>query len=533
MAIDIKQLINKSKEKTKESSSKENALGTIGSMGGSIGSIVTNSIELAGIADTSGISNKINEVNNTTFNDSDFDSLVNTWDNTQDINNVSYRDVRGKSALDMGITAASNTVSGATTGASIGGPIGAIIGGVVGLGSSLGGIITGNNKAKRKARQLNKQINEANLLQQNNLITSAQNIDDMNDYSKIGNLFKDGGEINEFNNGGTHEENPLGGIPVSRDSNGIPNMVEEGEVKFKDYVFSNRLKPDNMKDKTFADYARKYNKEAKERPNDPITKRGLDAKMNKLKEEQELIKNKENINTNVNTFDNGGYMSYARYAPVVGSTIDYIGDLFGANNPDYSSADAMAKSADSLSDASYTPITQKLSYTPFDINYATNKINAQAGATRRAIQNNSGGIKGAALTGLIASDYNTQSQLGDLSIKADEYNRANKERVATFNRATDQYNTDNKLRVESFNRENALQKIQARKQAIQMRDIEDYRTGEARSRIKTSFFDNLGALGRESYDRNLVNQLDSFGYTIDSRGNVKRKEGNNNDKKKQ
>lgn len=39
--------------------------------------------------------------------------------------------------------------------------------------------------------------------------------------------------------GGTHEQNPLGGIPMGT------NSVEEGEVKFKfpdgDYVFSNRL----------------------------------------------------------------------------------------------------------------------------------------------------------------------------------------------------------------------------------------------------------------------------------------------------
>ena len=50
----------------------------------------------------------------------------------------------------------------------------------------------------------------------------------------------------EFNEGGTHEENPHGGIPMGIGSNGIPNTVEEGETSFSfkegKYIFSNRLK---------------------------------------------------------------------------------------------------------------------------------------------------------------------------------------------------------------------------------------------------------------------------------------------------
>ena len=45
------------------------------------------------------------------------------------------------------------------------------------------------------------------------------------------------------NEGGTHEENPNGGVPVGIDKEGVPNLVEEGEIIFNDYVFSNRLKP--------------------------------------------------------------------------------------------------------------------------------------------------------------------------------------------------------------------------------------------------------------------------------------------------
>ena len=47
--------------------------------------------------------------------------------------------------------------------------------------------------------------------------------------------------------GDSHERNPLGGVPMGLDENGVPNLVEEGETVFNDYVFSNRLKvPSSM-----------------------------------------------------------------------------------------------------------------------------------------------------------------------------------------------------------------------------------------------------------------------------------------------
>ena len=48
-------------------------------------------------------------------------------------------------------------------------------------------------------------------------------------------------DIIPIENGGTHEENPYGGVPMGVGQNGKINTVEEGEVKFGDYIFSNRL----------------------------------------------------------------------------------------------------------------------------------------------------------------------------------------------------------------------------------------------------------------------------------------------------
>ena len=64
-----------------------------------------------------------------------------------------------------------------------------------------------------------------------------------NDYAGGGTMFNNNGfgantmneiPVNEFNAGGTHEANPLGGIPQGMGTNGKPNLVEEGELKIPD-----------------------------------------------------------------------------------------------------------------------------------------------------------------------------------------------------------------------------------------------------------------------------------------------------------
>jgi hypothetical protein len=42
--------------------------------------------------------------------------------------------------------------------------------------------------------------------------------------------------------GGTHEENPNQGVPQGIAPDGLPNLVEEGEVIYNDFVYSDRLK---------------------------------------------------------------------------------------------------------------------------------------------------------------------------------------------------------------------------------------------------------------------------------------------------
>ena len=103
-----------------------------------------------------------------------------------------------------------------------------------------------------------------------------------------------------INAGKSHEENPNEGVQLGVDPEGTPNLVEEGETVFDDYVYSNRILADaqtkekfglpRKKDITFADISKKLEKESSERPNDPISQAGLKAQMHQLADEQERQK---------------------------------------------------------------------------------------------------------------------------------------------------------------------------------------------------------------------------------------------------
>lgn len=339
-----------------------------------------------------------------------------------------------------------------------------------------------------------------------------------------GNLFDEGGLMHQhggifsndvviIGNGGTHEENPFEGVQIGVDSQGIPNMVEEGEVIWNDYVFSNRLKPtQEFKDKykvkgeTFADVAKEMQKESEERPNDPISKRGLEDSMMKLQIEQEDIRMKNNKRGNKNLFDDGGNLSWLRYAPVAGSALGVIGDLF--SKPDYSNANLVMEAANKAGEylpVSYTPIGNYLDYTPFDRNYYTNKLTGQAGATRRAVVNQSAGNRATAMAGLLAADYNAQGKYGDLIRQAEEFNLAQRQAVEQFNRATNQANAEMGLQASRANQAARQAAAEARlkgvAQAAALRDAEDKQRAASRSANLSGLFTNLGNVGTDILNR--------------------------------
>lgn len=186
-----------------------------------------------------------------------------------------------------------------------------------------------NHGASKKFNWLSKENEAGASFVNNSLQTSAQRIlnTNMRNLESNYNSAAYGGELNTqggdftngivyIDNGGTHEENPNGGVPMGIDSEGTPNLVEEGEVVFNDYVFSKRLKvPETMRQKyklkgtkplTFADAAILLSKESEERPNDSISRRGLVDSMIKLQQAQEQLRTENNINNN--RYAHGGIM---------------------------------------------------------------------------------------------------------------------------------------------------------------------------------------------------------------------------------
>lgn len=413
-----------------------------------------------------------------------------------------------------------------------------------------------------------------------------------------GNLITNGAEwdngITIIGNGGTHEENPMEGVQMGMDAQGVPNLVEEGEVIFNDYVFSDRMKvPNNTRERlglskkdknlTFAKAAKKLSKESEERPNDPISKNGLEHSLGILSYTQEDERFKKQMRnpefrrqlmaqlspqeqqyahggklglkydvevpyapaedaasdaTETSTTkdgdrgnkDNSSKLTWLRYAPVVGAAIGLGQNIF--SKPDYSSSDAILNAANEVgryTPVGFNPLGDYLTYRPFDRNYYINKLNAQSGATRRAIVNQSAGNRATALAGLLAADYNAQGKLGDLARQAEEYNLGQRERVAAFNRGTNQFNSEMGLKAAMANQEAALrarsQRLSGVAQAMQVRDAVDARRGASMSANLTNFFNSLGDIGREEYSRNMIMSNPALYYSIDSKGNVTYKNG--------
>lgn len=309
---------------------KKNALGTSMEMLGGTSNIIGAGMQNAQIADISGLQSQADSIKNYNVQSNSNESLLDEWSNANLMSNVTYDQVRGVSRGESAMNTLGGVVSGASSGASAG-PLGAIIGGTVGLFSGLGGLFGGNVKAKKEQERLNKEIQLANQSKLRNLANRANTLESESDFNLLTNYAAKGGllrtqsefsnGINIIGNGGTHESNPNDGIQVGVDPQGIPNLVEEGEVIFNDYVFSNRLKPstkfkkqNKLNGNTFADLAKKAQKESKERPNDPISKKGLMDSMNRLQATQEEVKMKDNIKNQGNVFATGGSKgSYNNY----------------------------------------------------------------------------------------------------------------------------------------------------------------------------------------------------------------------------
>ena len=447
-----------------------------------------------------------------------------------------------------------------------------------------------SNKASNHAKALNSKIDLANKRAYMGLFNTAANISKNNALSALASSYALGGQLSHggifddafttIDSGGTHETNPNNGVPIGVDPSGIPNLVEEGEVIWNDYVFSNRLKvPNKVKKKyglkdnsTFAEAIKKFTKESEELPHDPITKRGMNAIASELAgvQEGERVK-KDNSNVG-NMFDEGGFIKEVdplgllgqtvnfypasatdllnakrysstpvtmktlnpklpdpikqdplRYVPIAASSAAVLNDFLGGNKPDYSNLSTYENAIK----RSYRPVAARrinsyLTYKPFDVERPINALNANTAASRRAILDNSGGNRATALTGLFALDRGYNNSIGDLYDKAFATNLTNKAKVEEYNRATDTYNNDQATKADMFNTEllGKQASMYGQLASAKQRILEANRL--ERMNNLTNFITNLSNLGRENTDRDTLRWLAEIGaLPYDARGRFK------------
>ena len=394
---------------------------------------------------------------------------------------------------------------------------------------------------------------------------TAQNTRDWNAFG--GWLNTQGGDFTNgvtfIDEGGSHEENPYQGIQIGVDPEGAPNLVEEGEVVYDDYVFSDRMDiPDDirkeykLRGKTFAKAAKSAQRESEERPNDPISTKGLQAAMERIATAQEEARQRKGVHRKGNEYpsmfayggdtnsyglaledpmtveelealmaqseetgkiapegNNGKRQTWTRYAPIMGSGLASLTDLF--SKPDYGSADIVGGVDLGAEAAGYTPIGNYLSYKPLDRDFYINKMNQQAAATRRGLMNTSGGNRLNAQAGILAADYNYGQNMGNLARQAEEYNQQLRERVEAFNRGTNMFNTETGLKTSMFNAESRNAAKRARlgqaTTAAQLRQGIKDQDAARRSANITNFLQGLGDIGWENEQANWLDTLAKSG----------------------
>lgn len=396
--------------------------------------------------------------------------------------------------------------------------------------------------------------------------TFAQNARNWNAFG--GWLNTQGGDFTNgvtfIDEGGSHEENPYQGIQIGVDPQGKPNLVEEGEIVFDDYVFSDRMEiPDDirkeykLRGKTFAKAAKSAQRESEERPNDPLSTKGLQAAMERIAAAQEEARERKEAYREGNEYpsmfayggdtnpyglaledpmsveelealmaqsggtneiapegnNNNKRQTWTRYAPIIGSGLASLSDLF--SSPDYGSADLISGVDLGAEAAGYAPIGNYLSYRPLDRDFYINKMNQQAAATRRGLMNTSGGNRLNAQAGILAADYNYGQNMGNLARQAEEYNQQLRERVEAFNRGTNMFNTETGLKASMFNAESRNAAKRARlgqaTTAAQLRQAIKDQDSARRSANITNFLQGLGDMGWENEQANWLDTLAKSG----------------------
>lgn len=540
----------------KNATSAENLGSTIGAVGSALGSFVTAGMDNAKL-DTTEADNAIESVESYQPDKSSLDALTKSYDNL-DFGRTNYEGSEftvstGEGLANMGKAA----LSGASAGATIGGPWGAVAGAAAGLISAGSGWIAGAVKAKSKADELNRKAEMAGYKANSKFLSAKDTIAENDTNTLYQGMKSYGGDLNlsgNFDNGlifvnegGTHEQNPYDGVLMGVDNQGIPNLVEEGEIIWNDYVFSNRLKPtkklladmgfdEKYADYTFAKMVEKYQEESSETAGDWISNNTFTDIMNRIMTLQEAVRAKKGLKGENRMMALGGrkydgtpdneeftfdeslssvmspsdvqktkgkfdWNTLGQMAPIV----DNLGKLIHnvATPIDDSNIIAAKAYREEIPMMNLPEIGGKINYKKIDRNALINPILNTGRSTINDIKNNA--VTGSsAIAGILGATSNTQKAAGNAFLEADARDLNNELQVGNFNFGIDRTNAE-LARAEQLANISRGEKIAAARVAdANQRETFGALKGQSIDKTSAALTEGVGDLFRQNIQSNWI-----------------------------
>lgn len=252
-----------------------------------------------------------------------------------------------------------------------------------------------------------------------------------------------GGELQSFDSGGSHGENPLGGIPMPNNKS-----VEQGETKNGDYIYSDRLLitkddveqyglPKRAIGKTFAQYSKSIDKKYT-RENDAYEKRAKQSELDMLREIHE-----------------------AALAPIQpeGEQM-FLGGALAAVGLATQAAPILAEGYNAIRTARNKPEAKDINmfdtgtqFTPNLINRDQIKTDIRSNEATAAydIRNASGGNAGRYLANRVALNNSANTNLAQANLQSDMADAGEFARVEGMNFQQDSANQQKAMQVTNWN----------------------------------------------------------------------------------
>ena len=432
--------------------------GLIGGIVSGVSGLATNFLNASELQNTEQADNAIEAVNSFQPNTSSLDAIVSSYNNAPnaytDWEGSDFTKSTGEQLINLGKSGLEGFASGMQTG-NVWAGVGMAAANM--LSSGIGWAV-GDSKAKRFAENANIEAEIANTskdMKAEDAIKTYQQ-QEMNNFltgvkAYGGPLFNYSGDstngLTFINEGGTHEQNPFEGVPMGVDNQGTPNLVEEGEIIYNDYVFSNRLKPtkkqleDNGLNKkyngwTFAKIVEDLQKESANNPNDAISQNTLKDMMNIVTIMQEEVRAKKQAKEN-NMFDLGGWATQLGMATPIISNFGKA--IYNAAKPiDYSNVVA-EQAMRGIPTMTLPKVGGKINYKGIDKESFITPIVNTGRANARLIQDL--GVTGSdVLNRTMVSNYGINNAIAKAAIAADQQDLANRLQVGQLNLGIDTTN---------------------------------------------------------------------------------------------